>query len=87
MLSGPGAITTAILLRSKAVTLLHDAVLYSLFILMGFICYWTFSFSIKKAKKISPIAMNITTRLMGLMLAATAMQFMLDGIKKFFFPN
>jgi len=87
MLSGPGAITTAILLQSKAKTILHDAVLYALFIAMGFACYFTFRFSVKKAKKINPIAMNITTRLMGLILAATAMQFMLDGVKKFFFAN
>ncbi len=85
MLSGPGAITTAILLQSKAKTVIQDATLYLLFVLMGFVCYFTFRFSIKKAKKINPIAMNITTRLMGLMLAATAMQFMLDGIKKTFF--
>lgn len=87
MLSGPGAITTAILLQSKARTVLQDAVLYLLFAVMGFVCYFTFRFSIKKAKKINPIAMNITTRLMGLILAATAMQFMLDGIRKFFFSN
>ncbi len=85
MLSGPGAITTAILLESKAKTLAQDAVLYLLFVLMGFACYFTLRFSIKKARQINPIAMNITTRLMGLILAATAMQFMLDGIKKTFF--
>jgi multiple antibiotic resistance protein len=87
MLSGPGAITTAILLESKASTLAQDAALYLLFAAMGFVCYFTFRFSIKKAKKINPIAMNISTRLMGLILAATAMQFMLDGLKKFFLPH
>jgi multiple antibiotic resistance protein len=87
MLSGPGAITTAILLQSKARTVIQNATLYLLFIAMGFACYFTFRFAIKKAEKINPIAMNITTRLMGLMLAATAMQFMLDGIKKTFFSN
>jgi multiple antibiotic resistance protein len=85
MLSGPGAITTAVLLQSKTKTVLQDATLYLLFILMGFVCYFSFRFCIKKAKKINPIAMNITTRLMGLILAATAMQFMLDGVKKTFF--
>jgi multiple antibiotic resistance protein len=87
MLSGPGAITTAILLQSKAKTPAQDVILYLLFVLMGFACYFTFRFSIKQAKQINPIAMNITTRLMGLILAATAMQFMLDGIKKTFFVN
>lgn len=87
MLSGPGAITTAILLQSKTKTLAQDAVLYLLFVVMGFACYFTFRFSIKQAKQINPIAMNITTRLMGLILAAIAMQFMLDGVKKTFFAS
>jgi len=87
MLAGPGAITTAILLQSRTASFAQDAALYLLYALMGAVCYLTFRFSIKKAKKINPIAMNITTRLMGLILAATAMQFMLDGVKKFFFSR
>ena len=86
MLAGPSAITTAILLQSRSVTLLQDAVLYFLLLLMGLVCYLILRFSIRKAKKINPIAMNIMTRLMGLILAAIAMQFMLDGLKKTFFP-
>lgn len=87
MLSGPGAITTAILLESKAKNLAYDLILFTLFAVIGLVSYYTFYFSVKKAKKINPIAMNITTRLMGLILAATAVQFMLDGIKKSFFGD
>ena len=85
MLSGPGAITTAILLESKAKNILYDGVLLLLFLAVGFACYLIFRVAIKKAPKINPIAMNITTRLMGLMLAATAVQFIIDGVKKAFF--
>lgn len=85
MLSGPGAITTAILLASKAKNLIYDGVLLLLFLLVGAVCYIIFRFAIKKAPKINPIAMNITTRLMGLILAAIAMQFIIDGVKKAFF--
>ena len=84
MLSGPGAITTAILLESKAKNFAYDLILFALFAVIGLVSYYTFYFSVKKAKKINPIAMNITTRLMGLILAATAVQFILDGIKKSF---
>ena len=87
MLSGPGAITTAILLESKAKNIAYDLILFTLFVVIGLVSYYTFYVSVKKAKKINPIAMNITTRLMGLILAATAVQFMLDGIKKSFFGN
>ncbi len=84
MLSGPGAITTAILLESRARTVIYDAVLMLLFALVGLACYLIFRFSIKKASRINPIIMNVTTRLMGLILAATAVQFMIDGAKKAF---
>lgn len=85
MLSGPGAITTAILLESKAKTLVYDGILFILFLVVGLACYIIFRVAIKKASKINPIVMNITTRLMGLMLAATAVQFIIDGVKKAFF--
>ncbi len=85
MLSGPGAITTAILLESRAKNLVYDGVLFLLFLRVGFASYLIFRIAIKKAPKINPIAMNITTRLMGLMLAATAVQFIIDGAKKAFF--
>ena len=85
MLSGPGAITTAILLESKAKNLAYDGVLFLLFIAVGFASFQIFRVAIRKAPKINPIAMNITTRLMGLILAATAVQFIIDGVKKAFF--
>ena len=85
MLSGPGAITTAILLESRAKNLLYDGVLFLLFLVVGLLSYLIFRVAIKKAPRMNPIAMNITTRLMGLMLAATAVQFMIDGVRKAFF--
>lgn len=86
MLSGPGAITTAILLASKAKNIVYDGVLILLFGLVCLACYGIFRFSILKASQVNPILMNITTRVMGLILAATAFQFIIDGIKKAFFP-
>ncbi|MBI5744946.1 MAG: NAAT family transporter [Elusimicrobia bacterium] len=85
MLSGPGAITTAILLASRAKTIVYDGILFLLFLTVGLASYLIFRVAIKKASKINPIVMNITTRLMGLMLAATAVQFIIDGVKKAFF--
>jgi multiple antibiotic resistance protein len=38
--------------------------------------------SARGAKWLSPIAMNITVRVMGLLLAAVAIQFMLNAIKE-----
>jgi len=85
MLAGPGAITTAILLESKAKNLFYDGILLLLFVLVGLASYLILRVAVKKASRINPIVMNITTRLMGLMLAATAAQFIIDGVKKAFF--
>jgi len=82
MLSGPGAITTAILLESRAKNLVYDGVLFMLFLLVGLVSYCIFRVAIKRARHINPIAMNITTRLMGLILAATAVQFIIDGVNR-----
>jgi multiple antibiotic resistance protein len=84
MLSGPGAITTAILLESKAQSILYQLVLFCAIGLVATIAYFVFYISIKKAGKVSPTAMNIVTRIMGLILAATAVQFMIDGIRSAF---
>ncbi len=84
MLSGPGAITTAILLESKASGLPHYLILYTMFIAVSAVCYLVFHIAVKRADRISPIAMNIVTRIMGLILAATAMEFILSAAKTAF---
>ena len=38
--------------------------------------------SARSARWLSPIAMSITARIMGLLLAAVAMQFMLNAVKQ-----
>lgn len=81
MLAGPGAITTVILLASKGKSLLHQAVLILSIIIVSAVSYAILYLAIRKAGKISPTAMNIVTRIMGLILAAIAAQFILDGIK------
>jgi len=84
MLAGPGAITTAILLASRAENIFYYIVLMLLFVVIGAVCYLIFYIAILKASDVKPIVMNITTRLMGLVLCATAVQFIIDGIRKAF---
>jgi len=45
------------------------------------ISYLIFHMSARGLRWISPLAMKIVTRLMGLLLAAVAMQFMLNALK------
>jgi multiple antibiotic resistance protein len=80
MLAGPGAISTAILLQSKATTLAETGVLLLAIAAVCTASYVILRWASQGAQWISPIAMKITIRIMGLLLAAVAVQFILDAI-------
>jgi multiple antibiotic resistance protein len=82
MLSGPGAISTAILLQQQAADAAQSAALYVCILLVSFSSYLILRISARGARWLSPIATNITVRIMGLLLAAVAIQFMLNAIKQ-----
>ncbi len=82
MLAGPGAISTAILLHSEAANLGQRIALFGCIAGVCLASYLIFRFSARGAQWLSPIAMKITVRIMGLLLAAVAIQFMLNGIKE-----
>jgi multiple antibiotic resistance protein len=80
MLSGPGAITAVVLLTSQATTVvLHAVVLVNIF-LVSLITFLVLRFAAIQSSLISGITLKIITRLMGLLLAAIAIQFILNGI-------
>ena len=81
MLAGPGAISTAILLQSQANDLPHGLALGGCIVLVAFASYWILRMTAHGARWLSPIAMKISTRIMGLLLAAVAIQFMLNAIR------
>ncbi|MFA6028562.1 MAG: NAAT family transporter [Elusimicrobiota bacterium] len=82
MLSGPGAITTIIMLDTKAAESIprHITLVFALALVCG-ATYLIFRLAASGAKKINHTVMNVTTRLMGLMLAATGVEFILDALK------
>jgi MarC family membrane protein len=81
MLAGPGAISTAILLQNQAVGAVQLGALYLSILAVSLASYLIFRVSATGARWLSPIAMNITVRIMGLLLAAVAIQFMLNAFK------
>src|SRR5262245_46635775 len=76
MLAGPGAISTAILLHRQAANLAQQIALYVCILLVVVASYLILRLSARGAQWLSPIAMSITARVMGLLLAAVAIQFM-----------
>ena len=82
MLSGPGAITTVILLHDKAANFGQRLALYGCIGAVMIVCYIILRLSATGAKWLGPIALKIITRLMGLLLAAVAFQFMFNALKE-----
>lgn len=83
MLAGPGAISTTILLQNQATTLPEHLALYGCIVAVSMATYLIFRLAVRGAHWLNPIAMSIAIRIMGLVLAAIAIQFMLNAIKDF----
>jgi multiple antibiotic resistance protein len=82
MLAGPGAISTAILLQGQAAgDVAKTIALYLCILAVAFVSYLVLRISARGARWLNPIAMKVTTRIMGLLLAAVAVQFMLNAIR------
>lgn len=92
MLAGPGALSTVMLLHTQAAGAAQVVALIGAILFVSLLTYLILRFAATHGSRwISPIAMKITTRLMGLVLAALAVQFVLDGIaeqkERLFFEN
>ncbi len=80
MLSGPGAISTVILLRNQAQNLSQQLALGASILIVSAATYLILRLSARGVQWLSPIFLNIAIRIMGLLLAAVAVQFMINGI-------
>jgi multiple antibiotic resistance protein len=81
MLAGPAAISTVILLEAQASTLAQRGILLACLVAVGLASYVTLALGATGAKWLSPIAEKVIARLMGLLLAALAVQFLFNGLK------
>ncbi len=82
MLAGPGAISTVILLHGRAENWVQRIALLLCIAAVALVSYVILAVSARGAKWLSPIALRLTTRLMGLLLGAIAMQFLIDALKE-----
>lgn len=79
MLSGPGAITTAIVLGSQTGNLAHRAIFYCAIAGATFATFLILTLSATGSRRLSSTVLNIITRLMGLLLAAVGVQFIINA--------
>ena len=83
MLAGPGAISTTILLQNEAKDIPQHIALYGCIVAVSLMSYLILRISARSSRWLNPIMMSIAIRIMGLLLAAVAIQFMLNAIKAF----
>jgi multiple antibiotic resistance protein len=82
MLAGPGAISTAVLLHNQAAGWEQNVALYFCIVAVCAASYVILRLSARGARWLSPIALRITTRIMGLLLAALAFQFLINAVNE-----
>ena len=82
MVSGPGAITTVIVLSVEARhSVTRMALLFLALVVAMLIVFVMLRNAARIQRFLRPSGLNITTRLMGLVLAAIAVQFVIHGIE------
>jgi multiple antibiotic resistance protein len=84
LLSGPGAISTVLVLTSRSKNLQDDALLVGIVALIMLLCYVLFISAARIMGALKESGLRLLTRLMGLILAALAVEFIISGIRTAF---
>lgn len=84
LLSGPGAIATVMVWSSRAVHAPQKAAMFASIALLAIVTLLTLLFAPRLSRLFGKTGINIVTRIMGLILAATAAQFVIDGWREAF---
>jgi multiple antibiotic resistance protein len=80
LLAGPGAITMGIVQSGRAGGLVEQLVFYAVVGAVGLTAYAALRLAADGARRLSPTLLHIVTRLMGLLVAAIGVQFILSAL-------
>jgi multiple antibiotic resistance protein len=80
MLSGPGAITTTLVLMGKVTNLIEVGLLFSAIIIVIFLSYFIISRADAVDKFIGENGKNVIDKVMGLIVLVVGVQFVINGI-------
>ena len=81
MLAGPGAITAVVLLGQQSHNMLQSSIVVINIFLISMLTFLVLRIAASRASIFSAITLKIISRLMGLLLAAIAVQYILNGIR------
>lgn len=84
LLSGPGAIATVMVLVGKSKSMNERVSVYAAIFAVSVIAFLVLSSAALMTRVLGKTGINVIGRIMGLILAATAMQFCIDGLHEAF---
>jgi multiple antibiotic resistance protein len=84
LLTGPGAMSTAVLLSQKAETWADRIGLYLIALVLGVIVWITLRLAERAQRVLGRTGIRVATRIMGLLLAALGVQFFASGMLDLF---
>jgi len=84
LLTGPATISTVVIYAEKTTSFLEHAVLVGYGVVIGLATWAAFTASGRIAQVLGRTGINVMTRLMGLILAAMAVELLADGLAKLF---
>lgn len=84
LLSGPGAISTILVLTSRSRNPWEDGIVLCALLLTMLITYMVFRFAEPLLRFLKETGIRLFTRIMGLILGALAVQFVIDGLQAAF---
>jgi multiple antibiotic resistance protein len=82
MLAGPGAISTVMVLSGQARTTPQTIVVYASILFALFIAWATLRAAERLVLRVGQTGIRVMTRIMGLLLAAIAVQFVITGVRE-----
>jgi multiple antibiotic resistance protein len=87
ILSGPGSIAAVMVLAARCTNFTERLVLHGVIFVIAATCWLVLRSAGYVAGALGKTGLNVLSRMMGLLLAAVAVQFVIDGVHEAFFPR
>lgn len=81
LLAGPGAISTVVIQMDRGAGLAHGALVVACIALVVAVCWIVLRYAEAVGRLLGPIGLSVIVRLFGLVLAAIAVEFIVNGLK------
>jgi multiple antibiotic resistance protein len=84
LVAGPGSITAVIVQMQRGAGAGHLAAVLACIAVVSLACWLALRFAEAIGRTLGPLGLNVVSRLLGLLLAAVAIEMMANGVKQLF---